>query len=87
MVAFRQNVPLRGIAENFVLADGTTCRMPSPLPGPLRNDPQRKLLDLKSSDENAPGNLLAAGAGQFTQSSSSTSNISGPAAQNTEKVA
>jgi len=87
MVAFRQNVPLRAIAENFVLADGTMCRMPSPLPGPLRNEPQRKLLDLKSFDENAPGNLLEHAAGQIAQSSSSTSNISGPAPQRREKVA
>ena len=87
MVAFRQNVPLRAIADNLLLADGTMCRMPSPLPGPLRNEPQRKLLDLKSSDENAPGNLLAHAAGQIAQSSSSTSNITGPGPQHTEKVA
>jgi hypothetical protein len=87
MAPFRQSVPLRAVSDHLMLADGTMCRMPSPLPGPLRYEPQRALFDFKSTDENPPGNLLAHAAGQIAQSSGSTSNISSPAPQHTEKVA
>lgn len=36
MGAYKQNVPLRRASAIFRLNDGTMCRMPSPLPGPLR---------------------------------------------------
>jgi len=87
MAAFRQNIPLRAVAGSFVLADGTMCRMPSPLPGPLRSEPERKLLDFESSDGNVTGTSLTHGTGEFAQSSSSTSNVSNPAPQQAEKVA
>jgi len=35
VVAYRKNVPLRQ-TSTIEIDDGTTCRMPSPLPGPLR---------------------------------------------------
>ena len=35
MAAYRKNVPLRQ-TSTIEIDDGTTCRMPSPLPGPLR---------------------------------------------------
>jgi len=87
MAAFRQNVPLRAVADNLVLADGTMCRMPSPLPGPLRNEPERKWFELKSSERSAPGNLPAPAAGQLAQSSSSRSNVSSLVPPDAEKVA
>jgi hypothetical protein len=36
MAAHRQNVPVRQESGIFEIEDGTMCRMPSPLPGPLR---------------------------------------------------
>jgi len=39
MAACRQNIPLRYTAGVVRIADGTMCRMPSPLPGPLRGQP------------------------------------------------
>jgi len=38
MAAYRKNVPLRQSSGVFRLEDGTMCRMPSPLPGPLRGE-------------------------------------------------
>ena len=37
MAAYRKNVPLRQ-TSTVELDDGTTCRMPSPTPGPLRGE-------------------------------------------------
>ena len=37
MAAYRKNVPLRQ-TSTIEVDDGTTCRMPSPLPGPLRGE-------------------------------------------------
>ena len=48
MAAHRKNVPLRNTTEVFAVGDGTMCRMPSPLPGPLRSEPDRELPELKS---------------------------------------
>ena len=36
MAAYRQNIPVRQESGTFEIDDGTMCRMPSPLPGPLR---------------------------------------------------
>jgi hypothetical protein len=38
MAAHRQNVPVRQESGIFEIDDGTMCRMPSPLPGPLRGE-------------------------------------------------
>jgi len=38
MAAYRKLVPLREANGIFKHDDGTMCRMPSPLPGPLRNE-------------------------------------------------
>jgi hypothetical protein len=38
MSAYRKLVPLREANGIFKSHDGTMCRMPSPLPGPLRNE-------------------------------------------------
>jgi hypothetical protein len=37
VAAHRQNVPLRQ-TSTIQVDDGTTCRMPSPIPGPLRGE-------------------------------------------------
>lgn len=37
MAACRRNVPLRETSM-IQVDDGTTCRMPGPIPGPLRED-------------------------------------------------
>ena len=87
MAASRQNAPLRAVADNFVLADGTMCRMPSPLPGPLRNEPERSWSEVTNFGGNAPGHLLEPAARQFTQSRSSSSSLSGLVLPDAEKVA
>jgi hypothetical protein len=38
MAAYRQSVPLRQSSAVFQIDHGTMCRMPSPLPGPLRGE-------------------------------------------------
>jgi hypothetical protein len=38
MAAHRQNFPVRQESGIFEIDDGTMCRMPSPLPGPLRGE-------------------------------------------------
>jgi hypothetical protein len=38
MAAYRQSVPLRQSSGIFRIDDGTMCRTPSPLPGPLRGE-------------------------------------------------
>lgn len=71
MATRRQNVPLRDTAGLPDVADGTMCRMPSPLPGPLRLGNGRELTDLRDvvddkllADEKTPAashSLQAAG--------------------------
>jgi len=39
MAACRPSIPLRSTAGLVRVNDGTMCRMPSPLPGPLRGEP------------------------------------------------
>ena len=46
MAAHRESVPLRQTSEVIQIEDGTMCRMPSPLPGPLRGESDVKLPDL-----------------------------------------
>lgn len=46
MAANRQFVPLRYTEAIFIVEDGTSCRMPSPRPGPLRYQ-----LKLEQSEE------------------------------------
>jgi hypothetical protein len=38
MAAYRQNVPVRQESGIIEIDDGTMCRMPSPLPGPIRGE-------------------------------------------------
>ena len=47
MAAYRKNVPLRQ-TSTIEIDDGTTCRMPSPLPGPLHGE---SLIDSWTSEE------------------------------------
>lgn len=41
MAACRKDVPLRATTGVFQIGDGTMCRMPSPLPGPIRVEANR----------------------------------------------
>jgi hypothetical protein len=43
MASYRKLVPLRSIESLMEIADGTMCRMPSPLPGPLRGEGSEEL--------------------------------------------
>ena len=42
MAACRQYIPIRHAEAIFSVNDGTSCRMPSPLPGPLRCQQERE---------------------------------------------
>lgn len=87
MAANRQNVPLRAVGDNFALADGTMCRMPSPLPGPLRTEREHELLDLKSTLDGATGILLRLTQGPVAWSGGLTSSACRFVSGQHEKVA
>jgi hypothetical protein len=38
MATYRQNAPVRQESGIIEIDDGTMCRMPSPLPGPIRGE-------------------------------------------------
>ena len=56
MAAYRRSFPLRQSLTSFHVEDGTTCRMPSPLPGPLRGESNFEPTGLRGRlDHPAPG--------------------------------
>jgi hypothetical protein len=87
MAAFRQNVPLRAVAGTFVLANITMCSTRSAVPGPLRTEQERQLLELESATGFAPDYLQSSGPGRSAQFNSSSSSNSDAPSQQTDKVA
>ena len=64
MAAHRNPGPLFHIEELFSVKDGTECRMPSPMPGPLRgseNDPGSDDTFAVSPGEPGPGSGIRSG--------------------------
>jgi len=53
MAAYRKGVPLRQSSTSFRVEDGTTCRMPSPVPGPLRGESDFGRTGLRSRVEHS----------------------------------
>jgi len=54
MAAHRQNLPVRQESGVFEIDDGTMCRMPSPLPGPIRGE-----IAVETQGSAMAGDLLA----------------------------
>jgi hypothetical protein len=86
MAAFRQNVPLRAVAGTFAFANSTMSSTRTAVPGPLRIEPERQLLELKSANGVAPGYLQSSEPGRSAQFNSSSSINSDPS-QPADKVA